>query len=81
MRQYKKYIMVQVDWQCNNCNKVNVEYTGWHNTEAKNLDHYEHKCPKCKKIIMTMHIFPYLEYINMLPDDVVKKLKLKNLHQ
>ena len=74
MRKYTVYKMFQVDWQCSKCEKATVEFTGWTNTDA-DLLWYKHKCPKCKKTMMLMHRYPYLEHISNIHPDNLKKLK------
>lgn len=70
--------MVQVDWECSKCNKANIEYTGVENHNAKYMQYFKHRCPACKKIMWTMHIFPYLEHVYAVPRDVKKALRIKN---
>jgi len=75
MHKYSLFKMFSHDWICEKCKKGIVEYTGWEKTDAE-LARYEHKCPKCGKIVMCIKKYPVLEYPWDVPDSTLKKFKI-----
>lgn len=73
---YKVYKMVEEDIFCTKCN-VPFEFTDWQNINIHIPDgSYEHKCPKCKKILMCIWQYPRLVFTHETSKDILKKLKI-----
>ena len=74
-KKYSIYKTIQIDCECIKCHMI-LEFTGWVN-QNEQFTKYKHICPKCKKIFMLIHQYPYL--VNPdgweINEDILKKLK------